>query len=107
MKIKNVISLTLGGVLLISAATSSAFIRTSQNSETEIVVSFTESELRTADGRAEIESRIRSAAKAVCGDSYQKTSSLKAMQQQRQCIRDSLAEAMQELDGSTLFVTVR
>jgi len=67
----------------------------------DIHVSYLSSELATEEGRAQVQRRIVSAARKVCGPtSLQDAGGLKMASRNRACQRDAIAAASSQIDSS-------
>jgi UrcA family protein len=106
---KTVIATTVF-VALTSPLMVNAAIKSTGMVRSEISITYQASDLNSVSGKAVIESRIRLAARKVCGKvSLRQSGSLQVYSQARACYSESVDRAMTNLDGNknNLVVTAR
>jgi UrcA family protein len=87
---------------------SQAAVKSTQVSTDRVVISYQVEDLKTAEGRAQLEAEIRTAASEVCGNvSYQKTRSLASVSKQRSCYHAAVSGALTTLSSGQMQVTAR
>jgi UrcA family protein len=106
---KTVIATTVF-VALTSPLMVNAAIKSSGMERSEISITYEASDLNSVSGKAVIESRIRQAARKVCGKvSRSQSGSLQIFSEAKACYSESVDRAMTNLDGNngSLVVTAR
>jgi UrcA family protein len=101
---------TTAFVALTSPLMVNAAIKSTGMEHSEISVTYQASDLNSVSGKAVIESRIRQAARKVCGKvSLRQSGSLQIFSQARACYTESVDRAMTSLDGNngSLVVSAR
>ncbi|MBL6746429.1 MAG: UrcA family protein [Pseudomonadales bacterium] len=70
--------------------------------ESKVIVSYELTEAATAKGRAQLERQIKRAAERVCGpQDLRRAGTLAEMMNNRACLKESVASAMNSLDGKS------
>lgn len=109
MKIVNkggIAALVIG--LMALPVASQAAVKSSQVDASRVVITYSQEDLRSAEGRSSLEREIRSAASQVCGDvDYSKNRSLQAIADQRTCYHEAVSDALSDLSSGELQVTAR
>jgi UrcA family protein len=101
---------TTAFVVLTSPLMVNAAIKSSGMERSEISITYQASDLNSVSGKAVIESRIRQAARSVCGKvSRSQSGSLQIFSQAKACYSESVDRAMTNLEGNNgnLVVTAR
>ena len=106
--VKSISIVATMAVLLATPLLSSAVIRSSQVSETEIVIQYSASELNTVEGLANIEQQVERAAKELCGpSSYSTSHSLRDRAVVKVCITNAITRAQEDLQSGATQLTIR
>jgi len=87
---------------------SQAAIKSTEVSSDRVVITYQVEDLKSAQGRARLESEIRAAASEVCGNvSYSESRSLAGISKQRSCYHKAVAGALMALSSGQMQVTAR
>lgn len=104
---KSVVAAVVVGLMTLPVL-SQAAVKSTQVSADSVVITYQVEDLKSAQGRASLESEIRSAASEVCGSvSYSKTRSLSALSKERSCYHNAVNEALADLSSGQMQVTSR
>ena len=101
---------TTAFVALTSPLMVNAAIKSTEMDRSAISITYTASDLNSVSGKATIETRVRQAARKVCGKvSRNQSGSLQIFSQARACYTESVDRAMTSLDknNGNLVVTAR
>lgn len=94
--------------LMILPMMSQAAIKSTEVSSDRVVVTYKVEDLKSTQGRAALESKIRSAASEVCGNaSYSQVRSLSTISKHRSCYHKAVAGALTDLSSGEIQVTAR
>ncbi|MFT7246433.1 MAG: UrcA family protein [Candidatus Azotimanducaceae bacterium] len=103
---KSAIAVVVG--LMTLPVMSQAAVKSTQVSSDSIAITYQIEDLKSAQGRAKLESEIRSAASEICGSvSYSKTRSLSALTKERSCYHTAVTDALADLNSGQMHVTAR
>jgi UrcA family protein len=104
---KSAIAVVVVGLMTLPVM-SQAAVKSTQVSSDSIAITYQIEDLKSAQGRANLESEIRSAASEVCGSvSYSKTRSLYALAKERSCYHSAVTDALADLSSGQMHVTAR
>lgn len=107
LSLKSAVAAIVVGLMTLPVM-SQAAVRSTQVSADRVVITYQVEDLKSAQGRAHLESEIRAAASEVCGNvSYKKTRSLASVSKQRSCYHNAVAEALTDLGDGQMQVTAR
>ncbi len=101
---------TIAFVALTSPLMVNASIKSSHAEPAAITISYFASDLNSASGKAKIETRIRQAARTVCGTvTLRQAGSVRVFSQSQACYKESVDNALTSLEGGqgSLVVTAR
>lgn len=87
---------------------SQAAVKSTQLSSDSVAVTYQIEDLKSAQGRANLEREIRIVASEVCGSAnYSKVRSLSDLSKERSCYHTAVTEALADLSSGQMQVTAR
>lgn len=104
---KSVLAMVAVGVMSLPMV-AGASIKSNQVDSTNVVITYQMEDLKTPEGRATLERKIRSAASMVCGNTdYSKTRSLSTVAEAKSCYHGAVTDALTDLGSGMLQVSAR